>query len=824
LSTGPGTTQPEIPPAVREAVYEFQRYLSDDLAPMMAVDAVEMLLQIPAPYMASTIQAWIGGQFRGQGANVAVSDYLFHAFKKLHQMMEYELIDRSALAPFLVELEALLIEMCPEADQSFLRNNLARVEEAVGTSTVAPVQNLHRQAGGSATQSQSAPMASAPAPAAASGPGAVVPVEMAHGMRRFSLLLDRLAHVPVGPGGAEIAPALAAAAAKARTDEEFERSIGELRSVGVDASMDKVFQQLCRAIPGWSVSTAAPDGKPLALPESQSVKAMHRIISMAQSPEEGAKRFDEMLQAAVEQFNSGSLARAAAMIDLARRIVDEQRIKPESLEAIRRRAQDALAVEQLREHADKPEKHELLRRVLTFFPAYTARGLLAALYNEPRRDKRRLCLSLLEAHGPEAREASLDKLAEFGENPAADPHGYYMRNLVYLMRRIAPPGGTHSDREVGLLLGLTAWSQPMLIVREAVASLGSVKHDKAEELLIARLQEAEQMLAHGQAQGKDPSDLQGALDWIVSALARRGTSDARRAVVDHAFERHPALGDTLARIEELQSQDLGDDRPLVDRLVRALRGELPSRVLGLVVGKNPKAATHLIRALSHTSAPEVRQLLEEIGQRYAGQPIGAEATKAIATLGAASRATKDEASTSLTGDVELFGLPNLLQSLADSRVTGVLTLSDRECETIGTLGFVDGQVVSGQVGPLSGEAAFYQLFEKPIPGNFVFRRRGEVAASCEPFEVMPAILESLRRYDEFQVAHAVAPDDGTYRTTDRKPVPLADETDLALTRTVWLKASSGATPGQVEREIAVDAFRVRRLYAHWLEAGCLAPR
>jgi hypothetical protein len=838
LSTDTGTTQPEIPPVVKEAVYEFHRYLSDDLAPMMAVDSIEILVQIPAAYMASTIQAWIGGQYRGQGSSVAVSDYLFHAFKKLHQMMEYELIERTKLAPFLSELEPLLVALCPDADREFLQGNLARVDEAMGTSAVAPVQNLHRQAGGAQAQAPAvsvggSPVGSSGAPpmasaaAAAAGPQAVVPAgvpaDIAHGMRRFSLLLDRLAHVPVTPSADEIAPALAVAAAKARTDEEFAHSIGELRSVGVDASMDKVFQQLCRAIPGWSVSTAAPDGKVLALPESQPVKAMHRIISMAQSPEEGAKRFDEMLQAAVEQFNTGSLARAAAMIDLARRIVDEQRIRPEALEAIRRRAQDALAVEQLREHAEKPEKHELVRRVLSFFPAYSARGLLAALYNEPRRDKRRLCLSLLEAHGPEAREAALDKLAEFSENPGADPHGYYMRNLVYLLRRIAP-AGSPSDREVGLMLGLTAWTQPMLVVREAVATLGGIKHERAEGVLIGRLQEAEQMLAHGQAQGKDPADLLGALDWIVAALARRGTTDARRAVIDHAFERHPALGDTLARIEELQTQDLSDDRELVDRLVRALRGELPSRVLGLVVGKNQRPATHLIRALSHTPAPEVRQLLEEIAQRYAGQPIGAEATKAIATLGAAGRATKEEASTSLTGDVELFGLPNLLQSLADSHVTGVLTLSDRECETIGTLSFLDGQVVSVQVGALNGEEGFFQLFEKPVPGNFVFRRRAEVQGSGTPLEVLPTILESLRRHDEFQVAKAVAPDDGCYRTTDRKPVPLADETDLALSRSVWLKASSGATPDAVERETPVDAFRVRRLYAHWLEAGCLAPR
>jgi len=824
LSTGQGTTHAEAPAAVREAVYEFHRYLSDDLAPMMAVDPVEMLLRIPPAYMASTIQAWIGAQYRGQGANIAVSDYLFHAFKKLHQMAEYELIDRAILGPFLAELGPLLIALCPESDQPFLRENLTRIEEAAETSTVAPVQNLHRQAGGAQGPVSAAPIASAVAAPGVAVPAAAVPADVAQGMRRFSLLLERLARVPVTPGPADIAPALAAAAAKARTDEEFERSIGELRSVGVDASMDKVFQSLCRAIPGWSVSAATPDGKALALPESQSVKAMHRIIAMAKSPEEGAKRFDEMLQAAVEQFNGGSLARAAAMIDLARRIVEEQRVRPDALEAIRRRAQDALATEQLREHAEKPEKHELLRRVLSFFPAYSPRGLLSALYNEPRRDKRRLCLSLLEPYGLEARGVAVEKVAEFAANPSADPHGYYLRNLVYLLRRIPPPNGAPSDRELALLLGLSAWSQPLLVVREVVATLGGVKHDRAEEVLIARLQEAEQMLAHGTAHGKDPAEILGALDWIVAALARRGTPDARRAVADHAFERHPALGDTLARIEELNSQDLSDDKVLVDRLVRALRQELPSRVLGLVVGKNQRAPTHLIRALAHTPAAEVRQVLEEIGERYAGQPIAAEAAKALATAGTTARATKEEASTSLTGDVELFGLPNLLQSLADNHVSGILTLTNRECETVGTLGFLEGQIVSGQVAALRGEAALYQLFEKPLPGNFVFKRRADVPAEGEAIEVLPAILESLRRHDEFQLAKAMAPDEGTYQKTDRKPAALADETDLALTRAVWLKASTGVTPDQAEQAASVDAFRVRRLYAHWLESGCLAPR
>ncbi len=683
------------------------------------------------------------------------------------------------------------------------------------------MQNLFRQAASSAAPLQTAPSAAVAAPQAAAAEPAVAPDEVARGMRRFSLLLDRLAHVPAAASGPDLAPALAAAAVHARTDEEFASSMGELRSVGIDASMDQVFRSLCRAIPGWSVSSATQS---IALPESQSVKAMHRIIAMARSPEEGGKRFDEMLQAAVEQFNAGSLARAAAMIDLARRIVEEQRLRQDALEAIRRRAQEGLGTDRLREYAEKPEKHELLRGVLTFFPSYTAQGLLAALFEEPRRDKRRLLLSLLEAHGAEARAGALDKLGQFAGNTAADPHGYYTRNLVHLLRRIAPPNGVSSEPEVVLLLGLSAWSHPVIVVREVVSALGGVRDKRAEAVLIERLQEVERMLAHGTPEGKAPAELLGALDWIVAALVRRGTPDALRAVVDHAFERHPSLGDTLARLDELHTHDLSGDRELVDRLLRALRQELPSRVLGLVVGKATSGAVHLIRALSQTTSPEVRQLFEEIAARHAGQPIGAEAAKALSSLGVQSRAAKDETSTSLTGDVELFGLPNLLQSFADSRVTGVLTLTNRECEVFATLGFVEGQIASQQVDALHGEAAFYQLFQKPVPGNFVFRRRSDVVADGEPLEVIAAILEALRRHDEFNLARAVVPDDATYRTTDRKPVPLPEETDVALTRAVWVKASSGVSAEEVERGTPVDSFRVRRLYAHWLESGCLAPR
>ena len=50
------------------------------------------------------------------------------------------------------------------------------------------------------------------------------------------------------------------------------------------------------------------------------------------------------------------------------------------------------------------------------------------------------------------------------------------------------------------------------------------------------------------------------------------------------------------------------------------------------------------------------------------------------------------------------------------------------------------------------------------------------------------------------------------------------ETDVEFMRTVWGKASSGVTPETCESLLAVDSYRVRRLYAHWFDMRALEPR
>ena len=86
---------------------------------------------------------------------------------------------------------------------------------------------------------------------------------------------------------------------------------------------------------------------------------------------------------------------------------------------------------------------------------------------------------------------------------------------------------------------------------------------------------------------------------------------------------------------------------------------------------------------------------------------------------------------------------------------------------------------------------------------------------------MSLLLEGIRRHDELKQATALAPDDLSLKPTAVRPSPDSEENDPAVVREVWVKASSGAQIGEWEVEIPADAYRIRRLVAHWLEEGAL---
>ena len=224
-------------PELQEALLELSQYLSDSVPPLVVADSMQVLMKYPPQAVLPTIRAWTAAQYRGAAASsVPISDYLFHALKKIHMMGEFRLVPREPLDAYIATLKPVVLPMCPEEDRAMLIENLSHLGEQA-TADASPVQTIFRQAGGESgsrsaapTRAQGAAAGSASASAggspASSGSAASAadssgsPAEAMQGFRRFSLLLERLeasgalrTSAPAGPGGA--APAAGGAAAPA---------------------------------------------------------------------------------------------------------------------------------------------------------------------------------------------------------------------------------------------------------------------------------------------------------------------------------------------------------------------------------------------------------------------------------------------------------------------------------------------------------------------------------------------------------------------------------------------------------------------------------
>lgn len=856
MSDPPPPEKPlEITADVREALTELQRYLSDAIAPMMVSDSMTILLGFPAELAAFEINAWTSAQFRSKLGSVPVSDYLFHAVDKIFQLGTYGLVPKDSLREYLDELIPIVVAHCPEDDRDLLSRNLMRLGE--GDATVATsVEVLRRQVG-----SQN-PLASEKG---AAGVGAgMASDDLMKKLKRFSMLLERweasagdeargaseLGQAPEGDGrlpgartgGPEglrataaekrrqnealLSQLLADAAAGCDNDKELAHALERLGRIGLEMQTADAFRVLGRALPGWVVPPGVdvPEQTGASAGGSASA-AIRKIVTLPEDPVEVGKRFHEMLLAAVEQFNKGSLPRAAKMFEVAEGLIRDKRIDGKAAETAWRRAFESLDIEKLKSLGEHPEKHPLLKKVLGVFPGLRVGALLDAVRNEEKRERRRLFLSLLEIHGAEARDAALQRLqqmAKQGEPPGEEWH--FKRNLVYLLRRVPRPVDQPAEKELDAVVRLSEPGLPPPLVKEALAALGQIKHEKAEAALIQRVEGLEQLLAKKGEAPFDEAELQPILERAVTTLARLGTPASRRVVVEHALRKKGPLGEAAPRMAELGSQDLSEDPELVDFLVRSLRAELPFKVLGLVLKKNEDRIASIIEALGGTPLPLVRQTLESVVEGFPGHDFSRVAAKVLS--GIDSRRAEATATASLSGDLALFELPSLLQSLSVSEATGVLVLRDPKGNTVGSLTMDRGKVRGAQTGILKGEDACYQLFERPFPGTFAFTKQGlpqRKEGDPPTREVVPLLLEGMRRYDEFQRAAALVPDDLYLTSSGQKPKALPDEQDAVLQQQVWARVSTGASPRLCEESIPADSYRIRRLFAHWLEEGSLKP-
>jgi hypothetical protein len=276
----------------------------------------------------------------------------------------------------------------------------------------------------------------------------------------------------------------------------------------------------------------------------------------------------------------------------------------------------------------------------------------------------------------------------------------------------------------------------------------------------------------------------------------------------------------------LAEQDLGALPQLVTRLVAGIGAGLPRGVLASLPPESGERLGHLVAALAGTHTLEVRELLESLAARFPRQDLGMQAEKALAALDAV-RPPSSLPAPNLTGDLHVFGLPTVLQNLADSKVTGTLAVIDGDGETAAKIVLDGGRITQARHRGLAGADAIYQLLERPFAGTFAFSYRPGALSGAPPadaLEVIAVVLEGMRRHDDLHRAELLVPDEASLEATGRPPTAVPGEADIDFVTALWEKASAGSSPGSCEEALRADSFRVRRGLVHWLEEGALRLR
>jgi hypothetical protein len=528
-----------------------------------------------------------------------------------------------------------------------------------------------------------------------------------------------------------------------------------------------------------------------------------------------------MVGAAAEQFNEGNLGRACTMLELAERLVAEQKVQAVFVEQIRKN-HDILSPERLKKYVERADTRATLRPIMGFFNALCPEGLLSDLNGEQRRERRHELLAMLEVHGTSSRAVARELLRSSVEEGAPEADPFFQMNLVYLLRVIPRPEDVSLDDEITLIMKSTGRDSPAPLVKQVIAYLANVRHEKCERALITYLRVFESMLLQPETSPYEQAEVETLLDRTCAALARFGSARAWRALVDHGLKTEVRLGSPTARLVEAGRQDLSSTPDLVERMIAALKAEMPRNVLGFTVKRNNDRITWLLQALAGTATEPVRAALQELIDQYPTEKFTEVATRVLATLGASSKPTPP-APAALSGDLEVFGLPSLLQTLESSGVTGALTILDKEGQTRAVILLEGGKFRGATYGNIKAARAVYQLFERPFPGTFAFVIRAEINSlgpSSPARDVVGLILEGVRRHDEFKRASTMVPDDAKLQPSEVPPSALPDE-DPALVRGVWSRVGSGKTPLECESVANVDSYHVRRLIAHWVEEGAL---
>jgi CRP-like cAMP-binding protein len=105
-----------------------------------------------------------------------------------------------------------------------------------------------------------------------------------------------------------------------------------------------------------------------------------------------------------------------------------------------------------------------------------------------------------------------------------------------------------------------------------------------------------------------------------------------------------------------------------------------------------------------------------------------------------------------SGSLRFFDLSTIIQTIASSGLTGTLTLLNEAEEPTAEVNFEKGSVRAVSLGDLTGEDAFYQLFESSTEQAFNFKSGPIQSINDKRYEISKSafqlLIEAARQHDE----------------------------------------------------------------------------
>lgn len=176
----------------------------------------------------------------------------------------------------------------------------------------------------------------------------------------------------------------------------------------------------------------------------------------------------------------------------------------------------------------------------------------------------------------------------------------------------------------------------------------------------------------------------------------------------------------------------------------------------------------------------------------------------------------------LQGNLHYFDLATVMQTLGDTQASGTLVIRSDLGGVLAEIDFRDGRLWHARLGHLGGEHAFYQLFEPPPDGTFLFQGGVHLDEDAGPVidkPVMSMLMEAMRLQDEWQVLRE------RLGNRDRILLPTVDELDwtedesLVVAYDLWSRLHRAAPLEQLLGELPYCSATILTILDRMVETG-----